>query len=110
MGLGGHLIGCGVSIATGVGLKFASKLRPMTGGRQLRDFGRAVHASIQPAVASVLSRYIGISTRAVEVWQLQKQVVDAGDVGFPTKAKQARRASSLDANAPLKAKKATRKR
>lgn len=76
LGMGGHLAGCGATVVTAIGSKLIKKWKPVRDNRALKQLGRSVRASLQPAVAKVLSAYLGISTRAVEVWQLRQEMID----------------------------------
>jgi hypothetical protein len=71
----GHLGLCTASAAIGVGLKTLGKLTKLKGRKDYQDAGRAVVRDLQPPVAKVLAKYLGITARAVEVWQLREQLI-----------------------------------
>jgi hypothetical protein len=88
LAIGGHFAGCGI-VAAGAGVRAVSKTRRFKSNKYLRELGREIHASIQPAIAKVLARYLGTTTRAVEVWQLQQELVNRGH-GEPVQSHRAR--------------------
>lgn len=77
---GGHLGLCTASAAIGVGLKTFRKLTKAKSRKDYRAAEQAVVRDLQPQVAKVLAKYLGITARAVEVWQLREQLIgDAQD-------------------------------
>jgi len=97
LGIGGHFAGCGATVIAGVGVKALSKVKRFKSNKYIRDLGRSIHASIQPALAKVLARYLGATTRAVEVWQLRQELVDRNPKHSqrPRKQKPQRRSVTL---------------
>jgi hypothetical protein len=75
---GGHLGLCTATAVIGAGIKTLGKFTKIKASKVYQDAKKAVGRQLQPQVAKVLAKYLGITPRAVEVWQLRQQLIGDG--------------------------------
>jgi hypothetical protein len=66
--------GCGLTVAGGAGIKGVQKYTDLKKPNSLKEVGSVMHNKLEPAVNSVLSKYLGIDLRSVEVWRLREEM------------------------------------
>ncbi len=77
MGLGGHMLGCGATLAGGLGIQIAKRKVNVKLPREAQRVGEQVSHRVRPVVNRVLSKCLRLDIRAVQLWEIKEKLRSA---------------------------------
>ncbi len=73
LGLAGNTLGCGISMAAGVGTKFmGEKGKIKIGG--VKEMRKLLLCSLEPSIQKLVSRYLGVDLKIIQIWRLREEI------------------------------------
>jgi hypothetical protein len=74
MGYTGNLVGCGASLAGGIGAELAKRTGRLNFPAEIKQFGEEVGHCIRPQVHQLLSRCLSLDIKAIQIWDIKEKL------------------------------------
>jgi hypothetical protein len=87
-GITGNLVGCGVSIASGIGIDIVRRARKVKSSPDVTRLGNVITHSLRPHVNSFLAKYLNLDVKAVQLYEIKERLHHESKRGVRTLAHQ----------------------